>query len=341
MQRRNKVAKIVQKAHYNYINHTIGDRLTEQPKSFFSYVTLMRTENIGIPTHRTQTKLCTTDKEKTDTLNVPFLSVYTHERNVNVSDKGQSPFPDIPDLNISTAGVEKQLLSLNPTKACRHDKLPPRLLRTVAQELTPALTSLFNQSYTTGIVPMQWKQVLVTGVFKKVSRSDPTNYRPISLTCLCCNVMEHIILSYIAKYLSVNNIRLDSQHGFYEKLSSVTQLISSCHDWTTTIQRQGKVDIVLFLDCSKAFDKDPHRRLSVKLTYYGINGSTMTWINDFLFNRVQVVSVNGSHSTCGNVTSGVPQGSVLGEALFLLYINDIKEKIQSNMRLYADDTIVY
>ena len=120
----------------------------------------------------------------------------------------------------------------------------------------------------------------------------------------------------------------------------MTQLISSCHDWATTIQSRGQVDVV-FLDFSKAFDKVPHRRLSVKLSYCGINGSTLTWINDFLCHRVQAVSVNGSHSTWGNIRSGVPQGSVLGPVLFLLYIDDIKEEIQSNMHLYADDTIVY
>ena len=90
----------------------------------------MKTENIGIPTLRTQTKLCTTDNEKAYTLNEQFLSVFTHERNFNVPDKGQSPFPDIPDLNISTVGVEKQHLSLSPTIACGQDELPPILLRT-------------------------------------------------------------------------------------------------------------------------------------------------------------------------------------------------------------------
>ena len=106
---RNKVAKIGQKAHYIYINHTISDRLTEQSRSFWSYVKLMQTENIGIPTLRTQTRLCTTDNEKTDTLSEQFLSVFIQKRSMNVPDKGQSLYPDIPDLNISTAGVEKQL----------------------------------------------------------------------------------------------------------------------------------------------------------------------------------------------------------------------------------------
>ena len=127
------------------------------------------------------------------------------------------------------------------------------------------------------------------------SKLDPAIHRPISPTYLCCKAMEHIVLSHVAMHLSANNILLDSQHGFREKLSSVIHLISSCLDLATAIYSQGQVDVV-FLDFSKAFDEVAHHRLYVKLSYYGINESTLAWINDFLRNRVQAVSVNGSQS---------------------------------------------
>ena len=220
------------------------------------------------------------------------------------------------------------------------DELSPRLLRTVAHEFAPALCFLFQRSYDHGTVPSQWKQALVTGICKKGPKSDPADYRPISLTCLCCKVMEHIVLSHIAKHLSANKILLDSQHGFRQRLFTVTQLITLTHDWASTLQHRGQTDVIL-LDFSKAFDKVPHLRLSAKLNHYGIRDQTLDWIRSFLDNRTRAVSVNGTHSSWGKVSSGVPQGSVLGPALFLLYINDIQDHIQSTMRLFADDSIVY
>ena len=112
------------------------------------------------------------------------------------------------------------------------------------------------------------------------------------------------------------------------------------NDWSETINKCGQTDVVL-LDFSKAFDKVSHQHLSAKLDHYGIRGNTLNWINSFLSDRKQAVSVNGSHSTWVNVTSGVPQGSVMGPVLFLLYINDIQEQIQSKIKLFADDSILY
>ena len=339
-QHRNKLAKTVHQAHMNYVNNVVGASLHEKPKTFWSYVKLMKTENLGIPALRSQTKLCTTDVEKAQALNEQFQSVFTPKSSEPVTVKPNSPFPSIPDIHIHPDGVAKQLNNLNPSKASGPDELPPRFLKLVADDLAPALCFLFQQSITTGQLPDEWGKAIVSPIYKKGTKSDPANYRPISLTCLCCKVLEHIVLSHMAKHLSQHRIILDSQHGFRERLSTVTQLITSVNDWSTTLEHRGQSDVIL-LDFSKAFDRVSHHHLSAKLNYYGIRGSTLSWINAFLSNRFQAVSVNGRHSTWVEVTSGVPQGSVLGPALFLLYINDIQDHITSRIRLFSDDSIVY
>ena len=152
--------------------------------------------------------------------------------------------------------------------------------------------------------------------------------------------MEHIVLSHVWKHLNRNNIILPHQHGFRSGLSCETQLAEAVHDWAASMNKCHQTDLIL-LDFSKAFDCVPHQRLLHKLQYYGISGPTLYWVKSFLSNRTQHVSINGSHSALANVTSGVPQGSVLGPVLFLLYINDITNQIQSNIRLFADNSIVY
>ena len=116
--------------------------------------------------------------------------------------------------------------------------------------------------------------------------------------------------------------------------------MEAVHDWAASMNKRHQTDLIL-LDFSKAFDCVPHQRLLHKLNYYGISGPTLYWIKSFLSDRTQHVSINGSHSALANVISGVPEGSVLGPVLFLLYINDITNQIQSNIRLFADDSIVY
>jgi hypothetical protein len=145
----------------------------------------------------------------------------------------------------------------------------------------------------------------------------------------------------MAKHLSANNILIDEQHGFRKRYTSCeTQLISAIHDWAKSINHTKQTDLIL-LDFSKAFDSVPHKRMMMKLDFYGIRANTLKWIEAFLSNRSQVVSINGSHSTSKQVISGVPQGSILGPVLFLLYINDITTSIRSNIRLFADDCVLY
>ena len=148
------------------------------------------------------------------------------------------------------------------------------------------------------------------------------------------------MLSHMAKHLSKNNIIIDEQHGFRQRFSCETQLITTIHDWAKSIYVCCQTDAIL-LDFLKAFDSVPHQRLLLKLDYHGIRGNLLLWIKAFLSNRSQFVSINGTQSSPKPVLSGVPQGSILGPVLFLLYINDITNYINANLRLFADDCILY
>jgi hypothetical protein len=242
-------------------------------------------------------------------------------------------------LIINSQGVAKQLSELNPSKACGPDEIPARTLKNFLHQFRTGFVSFSNN-------PMILVHFHLTGqrplflLFLKDLKSNPANYRPISLTCLCCKVMEHIILSHVSMHLAYDDILINEQHGFRKLFSCETQLITAINDWAKSINQKKQTDVIL-LDFSKAFDSVPHLRLMSKLDHYGIRGLSANWIKAFLSNRSQVVSVNGSHSHPQPVISGVPQGTILAPVLFLLYINDISEIIKSQIRLFADDGIIY
>ena len=148
-------------------------------------------------------------------------------------------------------------------------------LKETAKQIAPIIGQIFQQSYNTGKLPNDWLQALVTPIHKKSNKSDPVNYRPISLTCILCKVMEHIILSNMWKHLHKHNIILHFRHGFQSGLSCESQLIETVHDWMTAMDSKTQIDAIL-LDFAKAFDKVPHLRLLSKLTSYGITGNTQS-----------------------------------------------------------------
>ena len=150
----------------------------------------------------------------------------------------------------------------------------------LSHEIAPMLTFIFQQSYNSGAVPYDWTKEMVVPIFKSGRRADPSNYRSISLTCISCKVMEHIVLSHINKHLTVNNIITSFQHGFRQGLSCESQLILATHYWATVPNNCGQTDVLL-LDFSKAFDKVSHPMIQ-KLEHYGITGKTMKWIEAFL-----------------------------------------------------------
>ena len=175
---------------------------------------------------------------------------------------------------------------------------------------------------------------------KKGKKSDPSNYRPVSLTCIALKILEHIVHSHVMKHFELYNILTDCQHGFRSKRSTELQLILTIHDIASSLQQNKSIHAAV-LDFSKAFDKVPHRRLLIKLERYGIHGNLLSWMESFLTKRVQTVICEGATSTSSPVTSGVPQGSVLGPLLFLTYINDLPNGLTSTVKLFADDTLLY
>ena len=212
----------------------------------------------------------------------------------------------------------------------------------MCRNLVDSLTFLFQASLDQGTIPDDWKKAKIVPVYKKGDKGKAENYRPISLTSIICKMLEHIIDSNIRAHLDRHKILTDAQHGFRQKKSCETQLITTIRDFAESINDKDQTDAIL-LDFSKAFDKVDHKLLLSKLSSYGISNSLLAWLKSFLSNREQTVIVDGSESSPLPVLSGVPQGTVLGPLLFLVYINDIAKDLShgTHLRLFADDSLLY
>ena len=273
-------------------------------------------------------------------LNAQFQSVFTVDDNSVPVSMSEPSFPAIHDLVIDPIGVAKLLGNINPKKACGPDGIPCIVLKELALELAPVLTALFEQSIVSGSLPEDWLKAYINPIFKKGNQNMAENYRPVSLTCVCSKLLEHIICTHIWEHLDQHNIITDKQHGFRRRHSCESQLIITTQDLFQLRDSNVQVDMAI-LDFSKAFDTVPHDKLLFKLDHYGIKGPILTWISAFLKHRDQCVVVDGVHSDWVHVDSGVPQGTVLGPLLFLLHINDLPSRVTSRVRLFADDCLVY
>ena len=353
------------KLSYNkYIEHILGIQEGDNsgknvshfnPKKLFSLIKNAKMDPSGIaPLRDNSTGLLKTDnKGKANLLNRQFQSVFTPMspislaqccistlKNYNIPTVLSRTFPEMPPISISVCGIQKQLSNLNPDKAAGPDNIKPLVLKNLSDQISPILQLLFQKSIDTGIVPQIWTSANVVPLFKKGNKEDPANYRPISLTCILCKVLDHIVTSNLSDHFDKHNILYDLQHGFRQRRSCETQLIQLVDELSVNLTKGQQTDLVL-LDFSKAFDKVNHLKLLHKLESHGVNHSVVLWIKNFLIGRTQKVVLEGECSSEVPVTSGVPQGSVLGPLLFLLYINDLPDTITSQVRLFADDTAVY
>lgn len=253
---------------------------------------------------------------------------------------GPSPFRTMDNIRVSQAGVYKLLRGLRPFKATGPDEIPAYILKEAADHISPYLTIIYQKSLDTGAIPDDWRAANIVPVFKKGEKHKASNYRPVSLTSICCKLLEHIVHSTIMDHFDRHQILCDHQHGFRSKRSCETQLLITLDEIGKNLDQGEQTDIIL-LDFSKAFDKVPHKRLLQKMDHYGIRGETLKWIQDFLSKRTQSVLLEGHKSGPLDVISGVPQGTVIGPLLFLAYINDLPQSTSSEARLFADDCLVY
>ena len=342
---RKRVKKECRIAQSNYLRDVIAtDPNTskkECTKKFWKYVKGLRKDSTGVSTLKRDGITYADAPNKSAILNDQFSAVFTQENLDTLPEvMGPSQYPDIPNLRIHQNGVLKLLKNLKPHKAPGPDNITPTILKETAREIAPALTLLFQASIDQQTIPKDWKTALITPIFKKGDRSKASNYRPVSLTSICSKMLEHIVHHHIMCHFDKYNILTSAQHGFRKRRSCESQLIATLQDLAKGIDDKSQIDAVL-LDFSKAFDKVPHHRLSLKLDQYGVRGNILRWVTNFLSNRSQAVVCEGHKSQLADVVSGVPQGTVLGPLLFLAYINDMPDQVSSTIRLFADDALLY
>ena len=232
------------------------------------------------------------------------------------------------------------LLAADSAKATGYDKIPKKLLKIAAPHICQSLTSLFNLSIETNIFPHKFGIANVSPLFKTGDHTDKDNYRPISVIPTVARIFERIIYEQLYTYLIENELINPQQSGFRSLHSTVTALLDLTNEWCYNIDRK-MVNAVILLDLKKAFDTVNHSILLKKLEYFGFDCSSIAFFSSYLSNRLHRCNVNGFSSELGSISCGVPQGTILGPLLFLIYINDLPNCLQHcTARLYADLSLV-
>ena len=336
-----RVVKELREAQWQYINNILVTGLEENDtRPFWKYVKSQKQEQFGVAPLLKNGVMHNDSKQKATILNEQFQSVFTRDSDAEIPPLFGDASPEMPDFAITTSGVQKLLDGVKPNKASGPDGIPCRFLKELSVELAPVVAKLFSQSLNSGHLPQDWLRANVAPIYKKSNRHKAENYRPVSLTCVLCKLLEHIVCKHVMTHLESHNILSEVQHGFRKEHSCESQLLVTLHDLMRYYDQKTQTDVAV-LDFSKAFDTVPHHKLLAKLDHYGIRGKAHAWIAAFLKGRTQKVVVDGVSSDAVDVVSGVPQGTVLGPILFLIHINDLPSHVKSTVRLFADDCLLY
>ena len=345
---RNKYTAVLRKRKADYdteldfkISNTSNFNDKEWWKTVSSFLKKNGSKSSTIPPlERADGSTIYTALEKAELFNSYFIDQST-------IDSDEDAIPDIPHINdeitpltITNNDVFNILSNLETNKAVGPDLIHNKLLKHCAGILAPPLAILFNRSINEGKFPAIWKTAHVAPIHKKEEKHLVHNYRPISLLSCIGKVMEVCVQKHVLNFLLAHNLITPNQSGFLPTHSTVYQLLDTYNDICSALDRNITTQAIFF-DISKAFDKVWHRGLIAKMKAIGIRGQLLAWFEDYLSNRKQAVVIAGEISSYQTIQAGVPQGSVLGPTLFLIYINDIVQSIESTAKLFADDTNLY
>ena len=248
----------------------------------------------------------------------------------------------IDDISIQSDEIIRLIRNLNPNKATGSDGISGQMLLLCDDSVVLPLKIIFQNILETSTYPDMWKLANITPIFKKGNKQLIKNYRQISLLPICGKMFEKIIFNNLYSYLETNNLITKNQSGFRPGDSTTNQLLYLVNEIHEAFENPKSLEVrAVFLDISKAFDKVWHDGLIFKLNQNGISGSLLKLFETYLLNRKQRVVLNGTYSDYSIIESGVPQGSVLGPLLFLIYINDLEINIKSNIKFFADDTMLF
>ena len=280
----------------------------------------------------------THDTDKAELLNNYFVS----QSVLPASDVALPPFyyltpARLDQIAVTPEAVKKILLSLDTSKAVGPDQIGNRILKECAESLCILLSILFKKSLDEGIFPDLWKEAVVTAIFKKIDRQVKSNYRPISLLSCISKVLEKIVFNTLYSFLILNNLLSETNSGFKPNDSAIARLLAILESIYQGLD-DHKDSIFVSLDISKAFDRVWHEGLIFKLKQNGVCGNLLSWFSSYLHNRSQRVVTGGCSSSSQQLHAGVPQGSILGPLLFLLYVNDMTTGLSSDVHQFADDT---
>ena len=331
----------------------LANHVKKNSKLFFKYANKFRKikDKIG-PLKDKEGKFISDAKLMCEIFKDQFEKNFNHTKNteevvledakdneINLNDLFKEDGEIFTSIEITQSDVINAIKATKINSAPGPDSIPPILLHNCADVLANPLTLIMNKSLRNADIPPCWKEATITPIFKrKGNKWDSLQYRPISLTSQIMKILERIIRTYLLHFLEINDLLLDSQHGFRPNRSTVSQLLDQYEQILEALTNKFNIDIIM-LDYSKAFDKINHSILLFKLKKLGIGGKIGKWIGNFLLNRTQYVTINGEQSSKSQVISGVPQGTILGPVLFLIYIADIGNNLSSsNMSSYADDS---